>query len=144
MASTNHGLALLAIGDLRGARAAQERAVRLLRDAHGDGHLHVQLARRRLAGVLVGLGDLPAARDLLETALDRQLAATGPDDPDVGRTHALLALALRRSGETAAAARHADRAREVLGAALEESTPEVRLLRAVLEARVGTGAGRTG
>ena len=76
---TNLGLVLRGLGDLAGARAHQERALRINEAAYGPDHSSVAITLTSLGLVLRDLGDLAGARAQQERALRINEAAYSPD-----------------------------------------------------------------
>jgi tetratricopeptide (TPR) repeat protein len=78
----NLGSVLRDLGDLAGARAHLERALRIDEAAYGPNHPTVAFEGNNLGYVLWELGDLAGARTYYERALRIFAAAYGPDHPN--------------------------------------------------------------
>ncbi len=77
------GLGAQDLGDLAGARAAYERALRIDEKSFGPDHPKVAIDVNNLGSVLQDLGDLAGARAAFERALTIDEKSFGPDHPDV-------------------------------------------------------------
>ena len=80
----NLGIVLQALGDLPGAKAAYERALKIDEKAFGPDHPNVATDVNNLGRVLQALGDLPGAKAAFERALKIDEKAFGPDHPKRG------------------------------------------------------------
>jgi tetratricopeptide (TPR) repeat protein len=98
----NLGNVLQASGDLSGARAELEQALRIAVAAYGPSHPVVAAVRNTLGRVLQNLGAWPAARAELEAALRISVAAYGPSHPVVAAVRNTLGGVLQDLGEPAA------------------------------------------
>jgi tetratricopeptide (TPR) repeat protein len=102
--------------DLWGARALNERVLKIDEATYGPDHPTVASSVNNLGNVLRELGDLVAARKLFERALQIDEAYYGPDHPEVGTCVNNLAQVLRDAGETAEARKLFERALKILEA----------------------------
>jgi Flp pilus assembly protein TadD len=75
-------LVLQNLGDLAGARAAFERALRIDEVSFGPDHPRVAIRVNNLGGVLQAQGDLAGGRAAFERALAIFERALGPDHPN--------------------------------------------------------------
>ena len=106
----NAGAARYYAGDYDGAVVFYERALTLLRRAHGTDEEPLTLVMGNLAMAQLHRGEPDAARDLLEAVLAIRTRAHGPDDISTVAIEANLARVLLHQGElerAEALARHA-------------------------------------
>jgi tetratricopeptide (TPR) repeat protein len=73
------------IADHKGARAASERALKIVEAAYGPDDSNVAIYVNNLGGVLQDLGDLEGAKAAYERALKIDEAVYGLDHPNVAR-----------------------------------------------------------
>ena len=81
-AVTNLGRVLRDLGDLAGAKAHYERALRIGEAAYGPDHPKVAIRVNNLGGVLRALGDLTGARACAERAMAICRQFLGEDHPN--------------------------------------------------------------
>jgi tetratricopeptide (TPR) repeat protein len=81
IAVNNLGLVLQALGDLAGAKACYERALRIDEAAFGPDHPNVARDVNNLGGVLQALGDLAGAKACYERTLRILRSRLPPDHP---------------------------------------------------------------
>ncbi len=121
----NLGSVLQALGDLAGARAAFERALRIDERAYGPDHPDVATDVNNLGGVLQALGDLAGARAAYERALRIDERAYGPDHPDVAIDVNNLGGVLQALGDLAGARAAFERALRIDEQAFGPDHPHV-------------------
>ena len=95
----NLGRVLKELGDLPGAKAAYERALKIDEKAFGPDHPNVATGVNNLGRVLQELGDLPGAKAAYERALKIDEKAFGPDHPNVARGVNNLGIVLKAFGD---------------------------------------------
>ena len=147
----NLGNVLQNLGDLAGAREYYERSLRIDETSFGPDHPEVatdvnnlSYERRLVArlledigdvggGVLKELGDLAAARQCYDRALQIDEAAFGPDHPEVATDVSNLGLLLRDLGDLAGAHQCLERALRIFRKFLGDNHPKTVLVRNKLE-----------
>ena len=117
------GLYLKGRAELRQAKAALERALRMDQAAYGPDHPAVATRVNNLGMVLKDMGDLAGARAHLERALRIDEAAYGPDHPKVAIRVNNLGLVLKDLGDLAGAGAHFERALRIDEAAYGPDHP---------------------
>ncbi len=113
------------LGDLSGARAHCERALKIDETAYGPEHPKVATQVNNLGLVLRDLGDLSGARAHLERALKMVEDAYGPEHPKVATQVNNLGLVLRDLGDLSGARAHLERALKMVEDAYGPEHPEV-------------------
>ncbi len=119
------GYHLRAIADYAGARAALERALRILEHVLGPEHPHVATLWNNLGLVLQDLGDLAGAKAAYQRALRILKASLGPDHPQVAIAVNNLGGALQALGDLAGAKAAFERALRIWEATLGPDHPQV-------------------
>jgi tetratricopeptide (TPR) repeat protein len=128
IAVNNLGSVLQALGDLAGAKACYERALRIDEAAFGPDHPNVARDVNNLGGVLQALGDLAGARECFQRALRIDEAAFGPDHPNVARDVNNLGSVLWALGDLAGARECFQRALGILRQRLPPGHPYIRIV----------------
>jgi CHAT domain-containing protein/tetratricopeptide (TPR) repeat protein len=113
MTATLLGRTLSARGDYAGARALQERALKIREAKLGKDHPFVAISLNNVAFLLMDQGDYAGARPLLERSLAIHETAYGKDHPEVLSELYSLPLVLQALGRNADARALADRALEL-------------------------------
>ncbi|MEM1400180.1 MAG: tetratricopeptide repeat protein, partial [Pseudomonadota bacterium] len=119
------GYHLTTIGDLSGAKAAYERALRIDEAAYGPDHPNVATSINSLGFVLESEGDLSGAKAAYERALRIDEAAYGPDHPNVAIRVNNLGSVLNAEGDLSGAKAAFERALRIDEAAYGPDHPNV-------------------
>jgi DNA-binding SARP family transcriptional activator len=120
-------LVLVALGDLKGAKAAAERALAIAKELAGRGYWSVKDEQARhvgLAVVLAHMADFAGERQHLEQALEIEESIGGPDSLDVGWILSDLTVWLAL-GDTGRAKEYGSRVLAVMEKAYGPSHPWV-------------------
>jgi Tfp pilus assembly protein PilF len=119
------GLYLGGRAELRQAKAALERALRMGEAAYGPDHPNVATRVNNLGSVLQDMGNLAGARAHYERALRIDEAAYGPDHPEVAIRLNNLGEVLRNMGDLAGARAQLERALRIDEVAFGPDHPNV-------------------
>ncbi len=133
----NLGSVLGAEGDLAGARAHLERAVRVAEAAFGPDHPDVGTCLNNLGSVLQDQGDLAGARSRYERALTIAESAYWPADTGLAARLSNLGCLLRDQGDLVGARQHLERALAVAEASYGREHADVETIRENLAGVVG-------
>jgi nucleoside phosphorylase/tetratricopeptide (TPR) repeat protein len=123
----NLGILAREQGDLAGAKALQERALRIKEKAYGPEHPAVASTLGNLGLLAQDQGDLAGARALQERALRIEEKAYGPDHPAVARTLGNLGWVTLEQGDPAEARQLYERALGIKERVCGPGHPEVAI-----------------
>lgn len=139
-ASHNYAVALRRLGRLREAHAAFARALQVRRAALGFRHPDTLRSAQALAKLSIALGELDAARPLIDDLKEARLAVNGPDSPELVTALELETELLRAGGFWREAGESATRRLRLLRE--RKTTSPAELSRALLDlAAADTGLG---
>jgi len=113
--------------DFSGARALNERALKIDETSYGPDHPTVAIHVNNLGSVLQDLGELAEARKHFERALKIDEASYGPDHPTVAIRVNNLGLVLKDLGELAEARKHYERALKITESSYGPDHPNVAI-----------------
>src|SRR5574341_1181736 len=119
------GYYLEKIADYKGARSADERALKIFERVLGADHPTVAIVVNNLGQVLADLSDLAGAKAALERALQIDEAAFGPEHPNVARDVSSLGSVLYSLRNLAGAKAAFERALKIGEAAFGPDHPKV-------------------
>ena len=117
-----------------GARAAYERALRILEKIPVEEHPNLTSVINNLGDVLRAQGDLEGAQAALERAMQIDEVAHGPVHPKLGIRINNLGLVLHAQGDLAGAKAHYGRALRMVGQFLPAGQPNIERVRGNLAA----------